>query len=137
MSVKFVSRPIFETSQGHLLKYIQEKSDQCFHTFGESYFSWLNPGIVKGWYKHKKSQSFMTSPTCNLHLAVFNEKESYEFKLTKDNFGYVIIPSGYYYAMKSLNESPTLIANTLDCIHDPNEVEKKDVATFEDWFIYA
>ena len=134
--VKFIKRDIFQTSQGELLKYIQQ-DHKDFDSFGESYFSWLKPGIVKGWYRHKKYQSYVTSPTCNLHLAVLNKNESFKFKLTRDSFGYIVIPSGYYYAMKSLDESPSLIVNTLDNVYEASEVEKKDVSDFESWFINA
>ena len=136
MTVKFVSCPIFQTPQGKLLKYIRQDHKNV-HSFGESYFSWLNPGTVKGWYLHKRYKSYMTSPTCNLHLAIFNEEQSFEFKLTSDSFGYVIIPKGYYYAMKSLDQSPSLIVNTLDNVYEASEVERRDVNTFESWFINA
>lgn len=136
MVVRFIKCDILKTPHGKLLKHIQKEHD-CFNSFGESYFSWLNPENIMGWYRHKKYQSFMTSPTCNLHLAIFRENETFEFKLTNDNFGYIIIPPGYYYAMKSLDESPTLIANTLDHIYDSREVEKRDINNFERWFINA
>ncbi len=128
--INFFPLKYIEDERGKVLHFLKS-TDFFFDSFGESYFSWINPGFIKGWYRHSINTSYMTSPTANLQVVLFDEKAN-KFSIiniTKENYGLIKIPIGVWYAFKSLDDNPALIANILNGVYDPNEVERLPIDT--------
>ena len=91
-----------------------------FSTFGEVYFSVVNPGVTKGWKLHSKSISNLTvirgavtfvlhdkrkdSPTCGESQSIIlNDNDRYQL---------LTIPPGIAYAWRNDSLEASIIANT-------------------------
>ncbi len=128
--IEFFPLKSFVDERGKILHYLK-KDCPYFNDFGESYFSWVNPSYIKGWYKHKKYTCYLTSPTMNLKVVVYDgrHEEITTFSITKDSYGLIKIPSDVWYSFASMDEKTALVANTLNELYDPNEVEKLPMDT--------
>lgn len=119
-----------EDERGAVMHFLKN-TDEYFKNFGECYFSLINPGFVKGWYRHKISYSLLTSPTANLQIVIYDNRGDSKFfgqvesiKIQKDNYGLVSIPPGVWYSFKSVNKESSIIMNFLDNIYDSGEVDR-------------
>lgn len=127
-TVNFYSLKHIEDGRGSVMHFLKSK-DAYFKKFGECYFSWVNPGVIKGWYKNKSITSLMTSPTANLQIVIYDNKDLTVIKINKENYGLVKIPPGIWYSFKSIDDNPALVANLIDEEHDPVDKEVLPVDT--------
>lgn len=122
---KLIPLKYIEDERGAVLHFVK-KDDVFFDSFGECYFSWINPGIVKGWYRHRTFISCLTCPTTNLQIVLFDELSPDNISIiniTKENYGIIKIPNNIWYSFRSLDDKPALIASILNEKHDQNEKE--------------
>ena len=119
---------IVSTDKGDVLHMIRNDEDS-FNSFGECYFSEVNPGCIKGWKKHSLQNQFFSVPVGRLKLVLFDDRESSEtYKKTNeiilgrpDSYYRINIPPGIYYSFKCLTNTPTLIVNCTDIPHSVDE----------------
>lgn len=129
--IKFIPLKYIEDERGSVLHFLN-KADNFFESFGDSYFSWINPGFIKGWYRHKDNISFITSPTFNLQVVLFDDKVINNFSIiniTKENYGLIKIPVGIWYAFRSINAQPALVANILNNLYNSKEIQRLPLDT--------
>lgn len=102
------------------------RSDQAhFESFGEVYFSWINPGYIKGWTKHKVMTVNLAVPVGRVRIAVCDDTGlAKEFFSGSDEYGLLSIPPGYWYGFQCISGMPALIANCASHPHDPDEMVK-------------
>ena len=119
---------IIPNSKGDVMHMIRN-DEQGFKSFGECYFSEVNPLTIKGWKKHIAQTQNLSVPIGLLKLVLFDDRENSEthknieeITLGRPDFYYRIqIPPGIYYSFKCLSTSPTMIVNITDIPHDKNE----------------
>ena len=105
----------------HMLR----NDENSFKSFGECYFSEVNPFKVKGWKKHKIQNQFFSVPIGRLKLVLYDDRVSSETykKIDEiilgrpDSYYRISIPPGIYYSFKCLTKTPTLIVNCTDIPH--------------------
>lgn len=106
------------------------RSDNPYFTvFGEIYFSFINPGMVKAWKKHYKMTQRFAVPVGRIRLVVFDGRENSPSKGTleiveigrPDQYHLVTIPPGVWYGFQGISRGPAMIANSPDIPHDPSE----------------
>ena len=110
------------------------RSDADFFTdFGEIYFSFINPGVVKGWKKHLKKTQHFAVPVGNIKLVIYDDREDsktnnkiQEICIGKDEYKLVRIPSRVWYSFKAVGNEKAMIANCTDIPHDPDEAVTLD-----------
>lgn len=113
----------------HMLK----KTDPVFRDFGEIYFSWINPGVIKGWHIHKKMTLNYAVPYGQIKLVLYDDRtksktvsEVQEIFLGPENYNLVTIPPMVWNGFKGIGNMQSMVANCSDIPHDPDEIGRKD-----------
>jgi len=119
---------IIPNENGDILHMLRN-DENSFKSFGECYFSEVNPFKVKGWKKHKIQNQNLSVPIGRLKLVLYDDRVSSktykkidEIFLGRPDFFYRIsIPPGIYYSFKCLTKTPALIVNCADIPHSYDE----------------
>jgi dTDP-4-dehydrorhamnose 3,5-epimerase len=113
------------------------RSDAGFADFGEAYFSWVNPGVVKAWKRHVRMAMNLLVPVGRVRF-VFWDGASSRFR--EETIGpevrYVrlTIPAGIWFGFQGYSDAPSMVLNLASIEHDPLEVERLDVGAVNyDW----
>ena len=113
----------------HMLR----SSDPHFQQFGEIYFSWVYPGVIKGWHIHKVMTLNYAVPIGNIKLVLYDEREGSptrgqlsELFIGPDNYCLVTIPPMVWNGVKGCGTAPAMIANCATIPHDPDEISRLD-----------
>jgi dTDP-4-dehydrorhamnose 3,5-epimerase len=118
-----------EDSRGAVLHML--RSDQPpFRQFGEVYFSLVNPGVIKGWKRHKEIFQNMAVPEGKIRLVIYDSRESSKtFKQIQtidfggENYSLVHMPPNVWYAFKAISPGHAILANCTTAPHSPTESE--------------
>jgi dTDP-4-dehydrorhamnose 3,5-epimerase len=104
-----------------------------FSQFGEIYFSWVNPGVVKAWHIHTKMTLNYAVPVGNIKLVLYDDRKGsttfgkvQEIFLGPDNYQLVTIPPLVWNGFKGIGVVPAMVANCSDIPHDPTEIQRCD-----------
>ncbi|MBA4147929.1 MAG: dTDP-4-dehydrorhamnose 3,5-epimerase family protein [Verrucomicrobia bacterium] len=104
-----------------------------FSRFGEVYFSWVNPGVVKAWHIHLEMTLNYAVPLGNIKLVLYDERpdsstrgQVQEIFLGPDNYQLVTIPPMVWNGFKGVGVVPAMVANCSDIPHDANEIQRRD-----------
>jgi dTDP-4-dehydrorhamnose 3,5-epimerase len=107
--------------------------DPEFEAFGEVYFSWVNPGVVKAWHLHREMTLNYTCPVGLVKLALWDDREGsatrgqvMEVFLGPDNHQLVKIPPGVWNGFKGVAVTPSLVCNCATIPHRPDEIVRRD-----------
>lgn len=108
------------------------RRDSPFFTeFGEIYFSMVNPGVIKGWKKHRLMTQNFAVPCGQIKLVIYDDRENslgrgncYEIILGQEKYSLVQIPPGVWYSFKALSEVPAIIANCTNLPFDPKNPQE-------------
>jgi len=120
---------VIADQRGAVLHMLRNDSPE-FRSFGEMYFSEVNPGQVKAWKKHLRMTQHFSVPSGMLKLVIYDPREAsptsgnvMEIIIGRDSGCYqlVCIPPELWYGFSALGDSPALLANCADIPHDPTE----------------
>jgi dTDP-4-dehydrorhamnose 3,5-epimerase len=107
-----------------------------FETFGEIYFSVVNPGVVKGWHLHHRMTINYAVVTGMIKLVLYDDRESsatrkevQEIFLGDSNYALVTVPPYVWNGFKGIAATPSIVANCATIPHDPTEIERLDPFT--------
>lgn len=110
------------------VKHMLKKQWSEFKSFGEVYFSTINPGIVKGWKKHDNTILNYTVPLGNVKVVIYdcNENSSsfgniQEIEIGENNHVLLTIPSKVWYSFASLNNERAIICNLTSLEHSEDK----------------
>ena len=108
-------------------------TDSHFVSFGEIYFSWVYPGVIKGWHIHERMILNYAVPVGNIKLVLYDDRagsstrgEIQELFLGPDNYCLVTIPPLVWNGTKGIGTIPAMIANCASMPHDPQEIKRLD-----------
>lgn len=129
------NRKTIPVEGGHVYHFLKT-TDPEFKTFGEAYFSKIEPGFVKGWKRHTKMHMNLTC-ICGSILFVFydsdisisNQKPK-EVILSAENNQLLTVPPSPWFAFKGLGDSTSILCNISSIIHDENEVVRTSLTSF-------
>ena len=118
------------TPQGgvqHMLKL----GDGFFQSFGEMYFSIINPGVIKGWHKQFEQTNIFSCIKGKIRLVLYDKREGsptfgafQEIVFGDGERKIVLIPSNITYGWKCISDEPAMIANLATQVHDPAKAIK-------------
>lgn len=118
--------------RGKVMHMLRNDSD-VFKSFGEIYFSCVNPGSVKAWGIHKKMILNYAVPFGRIKLVLYDNRENsptkgklQEILLGQDNYSLVTIPALVWAGFLGLGNEMSIVANCASIPHDPKETEKRD-----------
>lgn len=122
----------------HMLK----STDKIFKQFGEIYFSFIYPGIIKGWHWHEKMELNYAVPVGMIKLVLYDDRpnspskgEIDELFIGEYNYCLVTIPSKIWNGVACVGPNTAIIANCASIPHDPNEIKRVD--PFSDFIPYS
>lgn len=107
--------------------------DPHFERFGETYFSVVYPGVIKGWHLHKEMTLNYTVVSGMIKLVLYDDRpdsptrgELQELFVGDSNYVLVRIPPGVWNGFKGIGVTPAIVANCATLPHDPDEVVRMD-----------
>ncbi len=116
----------------HMLK----ATDPEFESFGEIYFSFVYPGVIKGWHLHREMIINYAVPVGMIKLVLFDDRagskthgELQEIYLGEGNHCMVKVPVNVWNGFKGVGTVPAVVANCASIPHDPKEIERMDPFT--------
>jgi len=107
-------------------------SDPTFAGFGEAYFSWVNPGVIKAWKLHRQMTLNLVVPVGEVKF-VFHELHSGNFReelIGESHYYRLTVPPGIWFGFQGFTSAPSLLLNISDIIHDPEEVDSQKLDVF-------
>ncbi len=109
----------------HMLR----STDPCFKQFGEVYFSWIYPNVIKAWHKHIKMQMNYAVPIGFIEIVLYDDRsdsltfgEINQFYMNSENYYLLTIPCGIWYGFKAVGDQSAMIVNCSTIPHDPDEI---------------
>ena len=116
----------------HMLK----ATDPEFESFGEIYFSFVYPGVIKGWHLHREMIINYAVPVGMIKLVLFDDRagskthgELQEIYLGEGNHCMVKVPVNVWNGFKGVGTVPAVVANCASIPHDLKEIERMDPFT--------
>ena len=108
-------------------------TDTHFREFGEVYFSWIHPGVIKGWHIHKKMTLNYAVPVGKIKLVLYDDREGSptrgevnELFVGVENYCLITIPPMIWNGYKGCGTESSMVANCATMGHDPGEMERLD-----------
>ena len=118
----------FSDNRGSVLQMIRN-DDPKFLSFGECYFSEINPGAIKAWKFHHKQTQIFAVPIGRIELVIFDDREDSASRGAiqiidmgrPDAYKRVIIPPKLWYGFCCKSKVSALLVNCPDMPHNPEE----------------
>lgn len=118
-----------------------KRIDPGFNGFGEAYFSEIEPRKIKAWKRHREMILNLVVPVGEIRFVLIDDREekSPEFQqvtLSTRNYYRLTIPPMIWVGFQGLSDTNSLLLNIANLVHDPEEVDRKNVNEIEfDWSI--
>jgi dTDP-4-dehydrorhamnose 3,5-epimerase len=125
------------TTGGDVQHYIRADSDS-YEGFGEVYFSHIHKGVIKAWKRHRQMTLNLVVPIGDVRFVFWDEeRKMFSDESIGDNrYARLTVAPGVWFGFQGIGEGANLVANFADIIHDPNEVDRRDLAAIDfDWRI--
>ncbi len=111
---------------GHMLR----EDDEVFERFGEIYFSYCYPGVVKGWHYHKKQKDNFAVVKGMMKVVLYDAREDsptkeevMELFIGDQNPKLVTIPENVVHGFKAIGNEYAILAN---CATHPYNYQNPD-----------
>ena len=105
-----------------------------FKSFGEIYFSTVNPKILKAWHLHKEATLNYVCVYGKVKLVLFDERKKsetfgnyQEIFLSPENYSLITIPPNIWNGFKGLHKDHSIIANCLNLPHNEEEMVRSEI----------
>jgi len=113
----------------HMLR----SDDPHFRKFGEIYFAFVYPGVIKAWHLHTRTTLNYAVVIGMIKLVLYDDRgdsptrgELLELFVGEDNYCLVTIPPGVINGYKVIGAKPAIVANCATEPHDPQEIIRID-----------
>ena len=107
-----------------------KSSDKGYAGFGEAYFSWIDENAVKAWKRHTQMTMNIIVPIGKVRLVFYNETEGFRVEeIGADNYVRLTVPPGIWFGFQGLGVQKNLLLNIASILHDPAEVERREIHT--------
>jgi len=140
--VIFTPLSIIDTDGGDVL-HVMKANDPCFSSFGEAYFSNVEPNAIKGWKLHREMVLNLVVPVGAVKFVILDDRTDsktvgnfVKLVLSRKNYGRLTVPPNLWFAFQGIDPNKSLLLNIANIIHDPKEVERKELNEIDfDWSI--
>ena len=138
--ITFTALDKIESDAGSVLHFIKN-DDPGYIGFGEVYFSTVKKGAIKAWKMHKLMTLNLVVPVGEVFFVFVDQRkksktngEINKVRLSSNPYRRMTVPPGIWFGFMGLSSELNLLSNQADIVHDPNEVERKDLNAFQiDW----
>jgi len=114
-----------------------KRVDPGFIDFGEAYFSGINVGYVKAWKRHLAMTLNIVVPVGSVQFVFVDELGGIREEIIGTEVGRYVrltVPPGIWFGFKGLFSPRSILMNVADIPHEPHEVERLAVNSFNfDW----
>ena len=117
--------------RGKVMHMLRSDSPQ-FRSFGEIYFSTVNPGAIKAWHLHKVMWLNYAVPFGLIKFVLHDDRidsptrgQTQEIFLGPDNYCLVTVPPLIWNGFKGVSEMPAIVANCATIPHAPDEIVRR------------
>lgn len=122
---------VIDTTGGSVM-HAMKKIDNGFDGFGEAYFSKIDFNSVKAWKRHKEMTLNIIVPVGKIQFVLFDDragskKQFKEITISKDNYLRLTVPPLIWMGFKGLDKKGSMLLNIANIVHDPDEVDVKDI----------
>tara|TARA_B100000686_G_scaffold347023_1_gene434827 strand:+ start:384 stop:803 length:420 start_codon:yes stop_codon:yes gene_type:complete len=107
-------------------------TESSFQGFGEAYFSWIEPGVVKAWKRHLQMTMNLIAPVGRVRF-VFHDPECGYFReesIGESNYCRLTVPPKIWFGFQGMAAYPSLLLNLASTPHAPEEVERTNKEGF-------
>jgi len=122
--------------EGGNVKHFLKVDEDSFNGFGETYFSFIETGKIKGWKMHTKMIMNLVVPIGQVGF-VFYKEETSSFQILNignNNYKRLTVPPNIWFGFKGLGLYSNLVVNFSNIIHDPKESKKSELSAIKfDW----
>ena len=120
-------------TQGGDVMHAMKKGDNGYSSFGEAYFSWISAGSVKAWKRHLRMTMNLVVPMGRVRFVFcsLGSEDAQEFRsetIGEARYVRITVPPGIWFGFQGLGDSPSLVLNLANILHDPAEVERMTVS---------
>ena len=122
----------FVDERGKVMHMLRADSD-VFQSFGEIYFSTVNPGAIKGWHVHRRMVLNYAVPVGQIKFVLYDDRagsptngQVQEIFMGPDAYALVTVPPLVWNGFKGIGTEPALVANCATIPHDPDEIDRRD-----------
>ena len=118
------------------------KSESSFDKFGELYFSWIKPGRIKAWKKHKAMTSNLMVPYGLVKFVFCKDIINKDFEeliignsiKDEDKYYRLTINPSIWFGFMGISSHNSLVVNLANMEHSPEEVDSLDLNSLKyDW----
>ena len=92
----------------------------------EVYMSSVSQGAVKGWKRHNRMTLNLVVIKGSVKFTIVHNNRVYQEVIGEKNYGRLTVKPGLWVCFEGL-EKENLIINCADMVHDPSEVDLKDL----------
>ena len=115
------------------IMHMMRSTDPHFEQFGEVYFSFAYPGVIKGWHEHTRQIQNYAVIQGMIKLVLYDNrsssktfKEVMEVFTGEDNYQLITIPIGIINGYKTVGTKTAIVANCATLPHQPDEMKRYD-----------
>jgi dTDP-4-dehydrorhamnose 3,5-epimerase len=133
--VEIRSLKVIADERGPLLRMLRA-DDPNFQKFGEIYFSVLNPGVVKGWRRHRSKVSNLAVPIGDVIVAIYDDRDgsparglAMDIRTGESDYCLITIPPGVWSGSMNVGTARAVIAN---CATEPYDAAEADLRPTHD-----
>lgn len=126
-------RKVFFSEKGDVMRMVR-CDEPFFAQFGEVYFSFVQPGFIKGWKKHLKQTQHFAVPVGKIRLVLYDDRTSsptkgqiQEIEMGRSQYHLVRLPPQVWYAFSAVGAQEAMIVNCTDMPHDRDETMSRDI----------
>ena len=130
--VKIVKKQVINDDRGKIVHMLRN-DDKNFLKFGEIYFSYVYPDMIKAWHIHKKMTLNYVAAFGKVKLVLYDDRKNsktfgkiQEIFLSNQNHLLVSIPPNIWNGFTSADENLAVLANCSDIPHDKTEISRLD-----------
>ncbi len=130
--VKIVKKQVINDDRGKIVHMLRN-DDKNFLKFGEIYFSYVYPNMIKAWHIHKKMTLNYVAAFGKIKLVLYDDRKNsktfgkiQEIFLSNQNHLLVSIPPNIWNGFTSADENLAVLANCSDIPHDKTEISRLD-----------
>jgi len=120
-------------NRGKVMEMADVKMPQ-FERFGEIYFSFVNPGVIKGWKKHLSAVQLFAVPVGTIKFVIYDDRPDSTtcgtveaIEIGEANYNLIKMPPGVWYSWQATSIFPAMIASLTSEPHDPAEAVSVEV----------
>ena len=108
-----------------------KSSESSYKSFGELYFSRVNPGSFKGWKRHLRMTMNLIVISGDIRFYFTDGSDNYDIhSIGESNYARLTVPPCVWFGFIGLSSQASTLCNLADIEHDPNEVERVSPSHF-------